>query len=116
MHEISGCVKSNATATDKAHRVGEAPAEPRLPCARHSCSCGSAGASPSQTRLATGKLNVDRPPAACPDTHIFRDILSVASGKARRGIGTRVDEEPRRMKPKSKRGDVRRNSPEGLSE
>jgi hypothetical protein len=34
---------------------------------------------------------------------MFRDVLSLVSGKARRGGGTPVDEEQRRMKPKSKR-------------
>jgi hypothetical protein len=39
--------------------------------------------------------------AGCPYTYIFRDELSLVSGKARRGDGTPVDEEQRRMKPKS---------------
>jgi hypothetical protein len=47
---------SNSAASGMVRWEGEAPAEPCIPCACYSCSCGSAGASPSRIRLVTRKF------------------------------------------------------------
>jgi hypothetical protein len=84
MDETLGWVESNAAAKGMVSWEGEAPAEPRISCARRSRISGSAGASPSRTRLVTLKFDAD--------------TLSLLSGRKRQGNGTTVDEDRRTMK------------------
>jgi hypothetical protein len=94
---------------------GEAPAEPHVPCARRSGLRKQSLVPPIESSNLDAWGNGSHEPPA-PQCHpslrgtlsllraaIFRDVLSLVSGKARRGDGTTVDEEKRRMKPKSKR-------------